>query len=489
MSDGQPVREGAAPVWVEDAFSEVDAVGQARWVREGKVSPLELVDAAIARIGLAQPRVNAVASFDAEAARERARIVQRGGLLAGVPTLLKDLLAYPGLPLEYGSCAFAGQRAQAGSDYTAALDEGGLVVLGKSATSELGLLGTTETHALGPTRNPWDPTRTTGGSSGGAVAAVASGVVPLAHASDGGGSIRGPASLCGLFGFKPSRGRDRSTGMASLTPFGRLVSDHCVSRTVRDSAAWLSLTERRDGAMPPIGYVTEPLRRRLRIGWYRRTAFGAEPEREVAAALERTVALCSALGHELVECKGPQFDAPAASGAFFDLAGTMMAGLFAQLRQALGDRFDAGRFEPFTRALAQRAGADPAKCMGTALGILGQAQQVANAGFGALDVLLSPTTPLPAFALGRIGPDAPAADVIGFTEALAGYTAIASVAGWCAMSVPLQHSSTGLPIGMHFAAKEGADALLLGLAYELEHAAPWRDRKPGWQGSVDGAAA
>lgn len=158
MSDGQPVREGAAPVWVEDAFSEVDAVGQARWVREGKVSPLELVDA--------------------EAARERARIVQRGGLLAGVPTLLKDLLAYPGLPLEYGSCAFAGQRAQAGSDYTAALDEGGLVVLGKSATSELGLLGTTETHALGPTRNPWDPTRSTGGSSGGAVAAVASGVVP-----------------------------------------------------------------------------------------------------------------------------------------------------------------------------------------------------------------------------------------------------------------------------------------------------------------------
>lgn len=489
MSNDEPGLSHPEPVWVEDALSDVDAVEQAEWVREGRVSPLELVEAALRRIELAQPRVNAVASLDAGAARERARTVSRDGLLAGVPTLLKDLLAYPGLPCEFGSRAFAGQRAQAGSDYTAALDGGGLIVLGKSATSELGLLGTTESLARGPTRNPWDPLRSPGGSSGGAVAAVASGMVPVAHASDGGGSIRGPASLCGLFGFKPSRGRERSTGLASQTPFGRLVSDHCVSRTVRDSAAWLCVTERVDGAVAPVGYVRAPIARRLRIGWYRRTAFGAEPEREVAEALDRTVALCAALGHELVECEGPRFDAPAASTAFFDLAGTMMAGLFAQLQRATGDAFDLERFEPFTRALAARAGEDPANAAQAALTILAQAEQAANASFGAVDVLLCPTTPFPAFALGRIGLNLPVAEVIRFTHGLAGYTAIASLAGWCAMSVPLTESPAGLPIGMHFAAKHGEDATLLGLGYELERAAPWRERRPGWRRNADGAAA
>ena len=489
MNDGGPMSNDAGPVWVSDEFANVDAVGQAQWVREGRVSALELVDAALRRIQRLQPALNAVVSIEAETARERARTVRGEGLLAGVPTLLKDLLAYPGLPIEYGSRAFAGQRAQAGSDYTAALDEGGLIVLGKSATSEFGLLGTTETLANGPTRNPWDRARSPGGSSGGAVAAVASGMVPLAHASDGGGSIRGPASLCGLFGFKPSRGRERSTGPASQTPFGRIVSDHCVSRTVRDSAAWLAITERRSGAMPAVGYVKEPLRERLRIGWYRRTAFEREPEPDVALALERTVALCGALGHEMIECPGPTYDAHAASAAFFDLAGTALSGLFAQLRQAFGARFDLERFEPFTRALAARAGGDPAAVMGAASAVLTQAEHAASARFGPVDVLLSPTVPFPAFALGRIGPNVSPAQVIEFTEALAGYTAIASIAGWCAMSVPLAMSPAGLPIGMHFAARPGNDARLLGLAYELEQAAPWLERRPGLTRGGDGATA
>ncbi|WP_266157849.1 amidase [Dyella silvatica] len=475
--------------WIEDEFSGLDAVAQAEWARAGRVSSTELVDAAIKRIERVGPLVNALASVDFERARERACRVASTGLLAGVPTLLKDLLAYPGLPFECGSRAFVGQRAQAGSDYTDALDEAGLIVLGKSTSSELGLLGTTETLACGATRNPWDLTRSAGGSSGGAVAAVASGLVAVAHASDGGGSIRGPASLCGLFGFKPGRGRHRSTGPMADSPFGRLVSDHCVSRTVRDSAAWLAVTELRDGEARPVGYVAEPLRRRLRIGWYRANGFGHEPEPDVAAALERTVQLCASLGHELIECGGPPYQAAATSAAFFDLAGTMTAGLFGQLQQAFGAGFDQQRFEPFTRELVQRAGADPIAGMGVAMAELSAAQMAANQGMQAYDVLLCPTVPFTAFPLGHIGPTKPAAEVIAFTERLAGYTAIASIAGWCAMSVPLHESFAGLPIGMHFAAKPGHEAILLGLAYQLEEAAPWRQRTPGRLKGTDGTAA
>jgi amidase len=272
------------------------------------------------------------------------------------------------------------------------------------------------------------------------------------------------------------------------SPFGRLVSDHCVSRSVRDSAAWLAATESPAGAATSVGYVSEPLRRRLRIGWYRRTAFGYQPEPEVMAALERTVQLCAALGHEVIECDGPRYQAAATSAAFFDLAGTMTAGLFGQLRQAFG-AFDHERFEPFTRELAQRVGADPMASMGAAMSELSAAEMVANQGLQPYDVVLCPTVPFTAFTLGRIGPTVPAAEVIAFTEQLAGYTAIASIAGWCAMSMPLHESAAGLPIGMHFAARPGQDAMLLGLAYQLEEAAPWRQRTPERRKEAHGTAA
>lgn len=462
-----------ATAWVEDEFSALDAVGQAELVRNGKVTPLELVDAAIARIEAVDPAVNALASAAFEQARERARNAPASGPLAGVPTLLKDLLPYPGLPLALGSRTFAGNVAQAGCPYTDAIDAAGMIVLGKTATSELGLLGTTESLACGPTRNPWDLARSTGGSSGGAVAAVAAGMVPLAHASDGGGSIRGPASFCGLFGFKPSRGRHLHTGPVSDSPFGFILSDHCVSRSVRDSAAWLAITERTgaDSAWPAIGFVTEPAQRRLRIGIHQRTSFGRAPDPDVARALERTVALCEALGHDVIACAGPAFAAHDTCEAFFDLAGASAAAVMAQLGRTDG-------FEPFTRALAERSGPDPAAAMSAALAIFHEAQEEADRRFDRLDVLLSPTVPFTAFPLGRIGPDSTPDTVIPFTQDLAGYTAIASIAGWCAMSVPLMTSDTGLPIGMHFSAPRGQDETLLRLAYELEAAAPWAARHP-----------
>ena len=213
---------------------QLDATAQAALVEQGEVHPRELVQVALRRIEDLNPTINAVCGLDAERALQRAEQPLQGPF-AGVPFLIKDVLGYPGFRHAFGSRTFAGNVATEATPYTERLDEAGLIVLGKSTTSELGLLGSTETALDGITRNPWDLELSAGGSSGGAAAAVASGMVPFAHASDGGGSIRLPAALCGLFGFKPSRGRT-VRAVPFENDFTRLVSEHCVSRSVRDSA-------------------------------------------------------------------------------------------------------------------------------------------------------------------------------------------------------------------------------------------------------------
>jgi amidase len=463
-----------------EEFRHLDATAQAELIRSGAVSPIQLVDAAIARIKRINPRINALASSDFALARERARTHPGTGPLAGVPTLVKDVNAYPGLPLGLGSRLLQGHVPATGSPYTDAIDASGAIVLGKSTTSEFALLGTTETLACGATRNPWDASLSPGGSSGGAAAAVASGMVPVAHASDAGGSIRGPASFCGVFGFKPSRGLHMPTDQPSDSPLAMLVTDHCVSRSVRDSVAWLASVERRDAgaARTASARATEPLRRRLRIGLYERTGFGDLPDAEVSEALARTRRLCESLGHRVAQTQGPQFDALAVSDAFFVLSGLTVSGACAHMRGALGPAFDEQKLEPFTRELARRGGLLPASAAATAVETLRLASDAANRCMTEFDVLLCPTVGFPAFPLGVHGGTEPFEDAVAFTNAVAGYTAIASIAGWPAMSVPLQVSSTGLPIGSHFAAPHGEDAMLLALALELEQAAPWHDRWP-----------
>jgi amidase len=469
-------QRGRPPQFASDEFSAFDAVEQARLVRTGQVSPQELTEAALRRLQRLDPALNALAACDATAAHQRATAVSRNGLLAGVPTLIKDLMAYPGLPTAFGSRGLGAQVATSGCDYTEALDAGGLVVLGKSTTSELGLLGTTETLACGPTRNPWNTEHSTGGSSGGAVAAVASGMVPVAHASDGGGSIRGPASFNGLFGFKPSRGLTRSVGLAAQAPLAFMISDHCVSRSVRDSAAWLEATrEPSAGPVVPLQPRNGGAPRRLRIGRYERTGFGRAPDPEVLEALHRTRALCEAAGHEVVEIAGPRFDAERASSAFFLLSGATVAGLFAMLRASMGGAFDPAAFEPYTQALAELPGARDPQAVAQALAVAQACAADADRVFEDVDVLLSPTTPFTAPRLGQVTSTSPLAEIMAFTNEVAGYTAVASMAGWCAMSVPLFRSAaSGLPIGLHFAAPRRQDARLFELAYQLEAIAPWR---------------
>lgn len=456
-----------------DEIFMFDALGQAELVRTGEVRPIDLVEAALARIEALNPALNYVASLDPDAARRRAS-EPLSGPFAGVPTLIKDVLGWPGLPLEFGSRLFRGNRASAASPYAAALERAGLVVLGKSATSELGLLGTTETLAHGATRNPWDLSRSTGGSSGGAVAAVAAGLVPIAHASDGGGSIRGPASLCGLFGFMPGRGRTLAADAPPDSPMAALVSDHCVSRSVRDSAAWFTATAA-DADGPAA--LREPLSWRLRIGYVEASPFGHPPDPDGAAALQAAIRLCADLGHVMVEATGPRYDAPSLRDAYFAVAGAGIAGFATQMEQALGAEAVKAGLEPFTRALVDRIGSGSLSVRGAAERLQIGAQAMERA-FEGIDVLLSPATPFAAWPLGLIGPDSDWDEVMAFTDRLAGYTAGPSVAGMPAMSVPLHWTEAGLPIGCQFVAQRGGDELLLALALELEQAQPWAYRWP-----------
>lgn len=460
---------------MRDELRDLDAVGQAELVARGETSALELVDAAIARIEKVEPEVHALASADFEAARARARGAPTGPF-GGVPFLIKDLLGYPGHRVAFGARLFRENIAHEGSPYTARLDASGLITLGKTTTSEFGMLGSTESRLYGITKNPWDLEKSAMGSSGGAAAAVASGMVPIAHASDGGGSIRIPGSACGLFAFKPGRGRAVASG--PVDPAG-LVIEHCLSRTVRDSALFLSVTEDASGASgSPVGHVTTPIDRPLRIGVYTETLMGRAPDAEVASALARTATLCRELGHELVDVPSPPLDGAALSDAFFTWAGGAMHGMQQMMQPMLGRPLGEEDLEPFTLALIAWFARMPEGAMARALSTMAEATRTFVSYLGAYDVMLCPTIPIVPWPLGTMSPELDRETLIARMQVLAGYTCIHNMAGVPAMSVPLFTSTTGLPIGSHFAAGAGQEATLLGLAYQLEHALPWRDRWP-----------
>src|SRR6188768_408078 len=288
-------------------LARLDGVAQAELVARGELRAHELLEACVARVERCEPIVHAIVSLDW--ARVRA-LTPANGPFQGVPTLVKDLTPYPGLRWGLGSRLFAQNTIAPPTPFSECIDRSGLLVVGKSAASELGLLGSTETLAEGVTHNPWDLSRSAAGSSGGSAAAVAAGIVPLAHANDAGGSIRVPASVCGVFGFKPSRDRTASTNPGG-TDFAALLSDHCVSRSVRDSALFLSVTEAENGRFPALGYVREASSKRLRIATFTRTAMGDEPEPSVRRAFDEAVALCAALGHEVRTIAAPELEGPA----------------------------------------------------------------------------------------------------------------------------------------------------------------------------------
>jgi amidase len=454
-----------------------DAVEMARLVRDGEVTADDLAETARAMIEDLRG-LNAVASLAEAGPGAAGADPGAGGALAGVPFAVKELLAWPGLPWTMGSRLMAASPAPALSPYAARIAGSGLNVICSTASSEFGLLGSTESALHGPTLNPWGEGLSTGGSSGGSAALVAAGIVPMAHGSDGGGSLRGPAALTGIFGFKPSNRR-----CAAVWPdapgFASLAVEHCMSRSVRDNAAFLAATERTggDAIYPPVGPIAAPEGRRLRISLLTSTLAGREPDEPVARELGRAAALCERLGHHVEAGGPPEIDGPALSDAFFTSAALAISRRSANAARALGRPPGPAELEPFTLELIEWAatfGPDaPAVCE-EAFAKAGRAYRTL---FERCDVVLSPTLPRVSWPMGSLAPGAGRETLIPRTEEMAGYTAIHNLAGCPAMTVPLGRHD-GLPVGIHFAARPGADGLLLGLARELEEAAPWADTRP-----------
>lgn len=464
--------ETAAPADAETVVNSFeDGVSLAKRIKAGETSAEAEVAAAISRARAVEPQINAIATASYEAAREAAAGAPNGPM-AGVPTFIKDLEETAGVQTLYGSRAFEGFVPQADGPLAAKWRAGGLISLGKSTTPEMGLTATTEPLVTGATRNPWNMAHSTGGSSGGAAALVAARVVPFAHASDGGGSIRIPAACCGLFGLKPSRGRIARPTDTSV-PVDISV-DHAVTWTVRDSAALFALAETDE--YPRLGIVREPLSRRLRIAYAPTPMHGGAVHPDVQAGADATAELCRELGHEVIDFT-PPVDGARFTDAFI-LYWASGAAAFAQAASEFsGEPVGPDILEPLTLGLAGTFQANRDAFEG-AVAYLKAFEARYHEWFEDFDVLLSPTVTAPPPPIGEFDPAGDFETGFAKVSDWVGYTPPMNVAGAASMSVPLAWSSDGLPIGMMFSGRRGDDGLLLQLAYQLEEARPWIDKVP-----------
>lgn len=455
-----------------DDFAWLDATALAELVQRREASPREILEVAIRRIDALNPRLNAVVTRLYEPARSAASGPLPAGPFQGVPYALKDLVDLKGTRRTSGSRLLAQNISQETSEIVERSLAAGLVVLGKTNTPEFALNGTTEPLLFGASRNPWDITRSAGGSSGGAGVAVASGMLPIAHASDGGGSIRIPASCCGLFGFKPSRGRmvgSRATDAGV---------EHCVSRSVRDSARLFAWNQRQDAQAPlKPSAVFEPLgKRRLKIGLSTANVFGEQASPEVRSAIEATARLCADMGHPVepahLPVDGNEFF------AHFMVAWSGGADRARRTAEAQG-RKPQDVLEPWTLFLSDHFRRQPADAGARATAYFAELSRRFDAFFQQVDAMLTPVVHEAPPQLGYLGSDVPGAQMFERLTRYVSYTPMHNVAGTPAMSVPLGFSAAGLPIGSQFAARVGSEELLYGLAFELERVAPWAGRRPG----------
>jgi amidase len=452
-------------------LARLDAIAQAELCARGDVSRAELWADCMERIALLNPLLRAVVTQASAAGA-----ASLAGPLAGVPFLMKDSSPWPGLRWTLGARLFGRRVTLQQTDFGRRLEEAGLVCAGKAALSEFGLLASTETLLEGATLNPWNLAVSPLGSSGGSAVAVAAGLVPVAHANDGGGSIRAPASACGLFGFKPSRGRT-VVANRSGSEFANMTSDHCLSRSVRDSALFLSLTE--DRSLPtPVGFVREPSNRRLRIGAWTTTLVGEAPEPGVLRAHDEACRLLSALGHSVEPIAAPRYEIPALTEAYYLIAGAAVANVVETIDHTRSEPVQSAELEPFTWSLVDAVGGDKGEAVPESLAVFARAVSTYNDLTRPVDVILTPTVAVESVPIGYLSPILPRATLLQRAGRVLGYTPLHNIAGCPAMSVPLHWSEAGLPIGAHFAAAPGQDALLLALAYELERAQPWQDRWP-----------
>jgi amidase len=488
-------------------YTQYDGLGLAELVRTKKISSLELVEEAISRIEAHNPSINAVNYKMYDQARKAAQSKLPEGPFMGVPFLQKDMHAtLAGEPTSCGTRLLKDVPQPHDSEIVARYRAAGVIFLGKTNVPEFSLMPYTEPEVFGPTNNPWDLTLTAGGSSGGSAAAVAARLVPLAGGADGGGSIRIPASCCGVFGMKPTRGRT-PTGPDIGDIWRGFAQEHVLSLSVRDSAAMLDAISGPDVGAPywapsPLGpylkeVTTEP--GRLRIAFTSHPFLGHTVHEDCQKGMEATVRLLQDLGHDLVEAQ-PKIDQEAFAIAFLTMVAAETRDEMDWVASLVGRKTSFSDFETGTAALALLGQAFSAGDYAKALNYLMAAGRETGRFFEDYDVLLTPTLSSPPIPTGSLQPSSTERSqikwigrlnaawllkAIGIIKPLANktfdfmpYTAVFNVSGQPAMSVPLQWNAAGLPIGMHFIGRFGDEATLFRLAGQLERANPWFEHKP-----------
>lgn len=477
-----PMADQRVHAFTDDALGDCDATGLAERIARGEVAAREAAEAAVRRTEAMQPLLNAVAHPDFE----RAVGVASGtttGPFRGVPTFVKDNLDVAGLPTGHGTEAFVAEPAPTDSPVVRQLKAVGLTVLGKSRMPEFGFSASTEYATADPVRNPWHRGYSTGASSGGAAALVASGVVPIAHANDGGGSTRIPAAACGLVGLKPTRGRLVPDVSDTRLPV-RIVTQGVLTRSVRDTARFYAAMEERwrNPALPPVRLVEGPGRTRLRVGVVLDSVTGVPTDAETRAAVLATAELLDGLGHRVEETAIP---VPARFAEDFSLYWGLL-GLLVSVagRRVFSPRFDPARTDNLTRGLADMCRRQLARTPGM-LVRLRRSTRAYRRAFTRFDVLLSPVLAHTTPPLGHLSPTLPFEVLFPRLQEYVAFTPLNNASGGPGISLPLGRTTQGLPLGCQLSADLGDERTLLELAFELEAARPW----PRIQDVTGGAAA
>ncbi|MEW2631414.1 amidase [Streptomyces sp. NPDC048389] len=452
----------------DDALGEHDAVGLTEAIRRRQIGAVEVARDAAARVRDVEARLNAVqVQLDVPAHGYGA-----GGVFTGVPTFVKDNTDYAGLPTGHGSAAFAPRGARRHAPFTRQLLSTGVTVLGKTRLPEFGFSPTTEYEDAAPVSNPWHTAHSAGGSSGGSAALVAAGAVPIAHANDGGGSIRIPAACCGLVGLKPTRGRVVANAQGRQLPLD-IVADGIVSRSVRDTAAFLAAAEThwRNPKLPPLGPVEGPSQRRLRIGLLLDSPNGVRSDAATRAAVTETAATLERLGHtvEPVELKlDPRF-----TEDFLAYWG-LLSFLIGVTGRTLGADFDRRRMDGLSRGLRETYLKGWQRTPGV-LRRLKRTREAYAAAFRGLDLVLSPVLAHTTPPIGHLSPVVPYPALIERILAYVAFTPVNNVVGTPSVSVPATSATEdGLPIGVMFSGRPGDERTLLEVAFALEADRPFR---------------
>jgi len=453
----------------DDALGEMDTIGLVDAIQSGRVGRAEVVEAAVARTETVNAAVNGLAYPTFDQARAAASAPPKPGFLSGVPTFVKDNVDVAGLPTMRGTDAWTPWPADADSDFARLYLATGMTPLGKTQMSEYGFSASAEHPRLGPVRNPWNTDHTAGASSSGSGAFVAAGAVPIAHANDGGGSIRIPASCNGLVGLKPSRGRLPLDKEVRRMPI-RLVANGVVTRSVRDTAAFYREAERiwRPAKLPPIGDVTHPGKQRLRIAVITRSLL-RECSAEVRELTLKTAGLLEGLGHRVDYVEKPPV--PTSFASDFLLYWGLLAMGQMQMSGHAAD-FDRTRLDNLTLGLDRFVRRNVHR-LPLALSRLRGARRHTARFAQTYDVVLTPTLAHETPPIGYLDPTADYQQIIDRLQDWVAYTPLQNVTGEPSISLPLAESANGLPVGMMLSTDMGAEVRLLELAYELEEARPW----------------